>query len=41
MNYVSFATKTFNINFKNLVRNISARGENRIENRALSRGLKC
>ena len=40
VNYVSFATKIFNI-FKSLIENISGRGEGRRGKVHISSGLKC
>ena len=40
VNYVSFATKIFNI-FKSLIENVSGREEARREKVHISSGLKC
>ena len=40
VNYVSFATKIFNI-FKSLIENLSVRGEGRSRKVHISSGLKC
>ena len=40
VNYVSFATKIFNI-FKSLIENVSVRGEGRRGKVHISSGLKC
>ena len=40
VNYVSFATKIFNI-FKSLIENVAVRGEGRRGKVHISSGLKC